>query len=223
LLVDEIPIRQRTGIAIAVILQRKKGDIYNLGYFIEALFDKLEDIEIFQVYKVISEELKYTDSDESIRTILHIVPAKYWNKVDKVVKIRIENLLFENVKSGKYDTSNKKCRFGSLGTWIKTEHLLNFEDINQWTTMIVDKLRNGDVEEKAYIQTYLWNIICEANKENINYSLKYYFSEGLKNENKEIVGKLEFQIMFEEHHPWWKVFEEELKKYPEILNTQFLY
>ncbi|MED1948275.1 MULTISPECIES: TIGR02391 family protein [Brevibacillus] len=221
LLVDEIPKRQRTNIAIEVILQRKKGDVYNLESFLAALFDELDENDISQVYKVISEELKYTSSDEDIRTILHIAPGKLWSRVDKVVKIRIENMLLETVISGKYDTLNKRCRFGSLGTWIKTEHLTNFEDISQWTRVVVNKVIEGDDEERAYIQNYFWHKICAANRKNLHNALEYYFRKGLQNKDDAIVKQLKFQIQFDENHPWWKVFEEELIEYPEIKYIDF--
>lgn len=216
LLVSEIPKRQRVNIAISVILQRKKGDMYNLRYFMKALLNKLEDNGILQAYKVVSEELKYTNSDEDIRTILHILPPEYWNKVEKVAKIRIENMLFENVKSGKYDDVNKSCRNGSLGTWIETEHLMNFENIGSWIAMVVRKLKEDDAEERKYAEKYFWNKICKVNYQDIDFRLEYYIKDGLKNKDEKIVKKLENQIQFEENHPWWKVFEEELKDFPEI-------
>lgn len=100
--------------------------------------------------------MKYTSSEIDIKTALHILPCEYWDKLDKAVKIRIENILFENVTSGEYDISNNNCRFGSLGTWIKTGHLMKFEDVNKWTYIIVDKIEKGDIEEKAYVENYFF-------------------------------------------------------------------
>ncbi|MED1794989.1 TIGR02391 family protein [Brevibacillus nitrificans] len=216
LLVNEIPKRRRTNVAISVILQRKEGDIESLRYFLKALFEKMEDNDILQVYKVISEELKYTNSDEDIRTILHIPSAKHWNKVDKVVKIRIENILFENVKLGKYDSSNHKCRYGALGTWIEAEHLMNFESFGDWMYMLVNKLKEGDDEEQIYIEKFFWSKLCEVNSHNIDYWLKSYIEDGMKRKDERIIKKLKSEIMFVDNHPWWNVFEEELRNFPEI-------
>lgn len=190
LLVSEIPKRQRVNIAISIILKRQNGDIDSLAYFIDALFEKLEDSDITQVYKVISEEIKYTSLDSEIRTILHICPAKYWMKVDKAVRIRIENILYESVKLGKYDSESKKCRYGSLGTWIKADHFMNFDGLDEWTRLIVKKIENGDDEEKTYIDKWLWKDICVANYNKINYSLEQYFKKGLKNKDETIINKL---------------------------------
>lgn len=220
LLVLEIPARQRVNIAISVILQRTNGDIYNLAYFMEALFNKLDENGISRVYKVVSEELKLTNSEENIRTILHICPAKYWPKLDKAVKLRIENILFENVKKGIYDSESDSLIDGALGTWIEYEHLINFEHVNNWTYMIVEKLKKGG-REKDYVDKWFWTNICSVNRDNIHFSLKYYIKKGLENRDDDIIKKLEEEISFDEEHPWWKVFEEELKEYPNIKYIDF--
>lgn len=222
LLVAEIPKRQRANIAITIILRRMEGNIYNLRYVLSSLFKKLEDTEITRVYKVISEELKYTDSDKDIRTILHICPAEYWNRIDKAVKIRIENILKEDVKLGTYYAESESCgKYGALGTWITKEHLFNFESKKDWTFLIVKKLRSQKDDQIEYVYRYFGDNICALNYNNIDDSLKYFIIDGLKSKNKEIVDKLEKEIVFDKNHPWWKVFENELKEYPEIEYVEF--
>lgn len=215
LLVKEIPKRQRANIATTVILKREEGEVYNIGYFMTALLGRLEEHEMLQVYKTISEELKYASLDKGVSTILHIFKY-YWNEnIEKVVKIRIENMLFEDVKSGKC-ASDGQCSSGAIGTWLDAEHIKNFENPLDWTRMLVKKMKRENEEEIMYIETYFFNALCKLNFEEIHYTLKDYFSYGLKHKDLKIVGQLESQLMFEGDHPWWKVFEEELKVYPEI-------
>lgn len=216
LLCNEIPKRQRLNIAIEVILQRKKGDIYNLGHFFASLIDILEENDIKQVYSVISEELKFTNADEDIRTILHIAPPKYWNMLNKVVKLRIENIIFKKVEAGSYDTETQKNRLGALGTWVEAEHLLNFDNLLKWTRMIINKLQSGNDEEKAYVEAFFWDKICEVNKNEITFPLKSYIKSGLKNKNSNVIEALKDVLEFEEEHPWRKVFEEQLEEFPEL-------
>lgn len=212
LLVKEIPKRQKTNIAISIIRRRAEGDINSLRSFMSALFEQLDDNELSQIYKVISEELKYTRSHEEIRTILHMCTAKHWNRIEKVVKIRIENFILENVKS---------CRCSALGTWVEYEHMQNFEDIEDWTYLLVSKVESNDIEEKNYVDKYFWDKICKLNHDNIHFSLKYYFKTGLKNKDEEAIKKLKSIITCEKNHPWWKVFKEELKEYPDIIYEDF--
>jgi len=122
----------------------------------------------------------------------------------------------ESVRMGKYVSLDKTCRFGHLGTWVEAEHIMNFEDVTNWTRTIIKKITDGNDEEKAYIEKHFFDKICNVNRDNIDYALKKYFINGLENNDIEVVGKLKLNIIFEENHPWWKVFEKELKNFPEI-------
>ena len=127
LLVQDIPKRQRANIAIQTILRRNEGDIYALGYFLEALFDQLEDAEIARVYKVVSDELRTTTNHTDIRYLVHICPAKYWDQIESSVRIRTESILYEDFSKGSYDKTAQKCGdSGTLATWITGTHLENF-------------------------------------------------------------------------------------------------
>ncbi|UUV16972.1 TIGR02391 family protein [Fusobacteria bacterium ZRK30] len=217
LLVAEIPKRQRADIGITVLLDRNKGNLESLSYFIASLFDKLESNEIDRIYKVISKELMHASSFHDIQPFLYLCPGKFWNKVNKAVKIRIENILLEDLKTANYDKDNDMCEIsGSLGTWVTKEHLVNFEDPSDWTYNSVLKLQNDKFGERIYIEEYYWRNICSINYASIHWSLKLYISRGLKNKDEYIVNKLKYQIINNENHPWWEIFKEELKDFPEI-------
>jgi len=215
LLVSEIPKRQRVNIAITILLRFEKGNIYHLSYFMHSLFEKLEDHEILRIYKTISDVLNSTTANLDIRYILHICPATLWPKIDKVARLRIENILFEDTKAGTYDTKKKEWgKKGLLGTWIEIEHIKNFDNISKWTSMILDKLKSTN-EEKGYALIFL-PFICNINRDNIDYSLKIFFSEALKNKDEDLIEKLKDEICYDKNHPWWKIFKKELDDYPEI-------
>ena len=77
-------------------------------------------------------------------------------------------------------------------------------------------IQSNDEEVVSYVKTYFWTKICDINRTNITWSLEYYFQSGLKNGNQQIINQLKDIIEWEEDHPWWKVFKEELASYPEI-------
>lgn len=217
LLVQEIPKRQRADIAITTILKRNDGDIISLGYFLASLLKNLEDSELSRVYKVISDELRTTVEQKDIRYLVNICPGKYWGKIEKSVRLRTENILYEDFSNIIYDASSGNCgSHGALSTWITADHLSNFHELIKWTEKTVDMLKGGDENLIAYINRFFWDKICYANKANITWPLKNYFRDALKNGDREIISKLEEEITCDEEHPWWKVFEEELKKYPDI-------
>jgi len=217
LLVQEIPKRQRVNLAISTILRRNDGEIYTLGFFLESLIGQLDDVELSRVYKIVSDELKTTIDKEDIRYLVHICPAKYWTKIDKAVRLRIESILYEDFSNAVYNTVSKRCgERGSLATWITTEHLMHFNNFNYWINKTIQFLSNESPDLIAYVDNYFWDKICSANKVNIAFSLKNYFDTALDENNKEIIDRLITQIVYDEDHPWWKVFEKKLKLYPDI-------
>lgn len=217
LLIQEIPKRQRANIAITTILRRNDGDIHSLESFLTELINSLEEAELSRVYKVISEELKSTTNSEDIRYLIKICPGKYWNMVDESVRLRIENILFADFQKATYDVNTQRCgTCGALVTWISSAHLEHFKQLWRWTNQTIIMLKSDDTNIVAYANTFFWNKICSANKTNITWPLTNYFKEALIANNQEVIKQLENQIKWDDSHPWWKVFEEELKAYPEI-------
>ena len=218
LLVKDIPKRQRANIAIAVILRRADGDIYSLGYFLNALLQELDEEEISRIANVVSEELRVTTETKDIRYILNIMPGKYWKSIDESVRMRIENIVYEEFSKGTYDKNSGHCGLhGALATWITEEHLKAFSNLDKWTRQTLNMLKSENEQEKNYAEEYFLSKILEANKESISWPLKNYFSEGLMTDNEEIVDLLAEELMWDGEHPWWSIFEEELKRHPEII------
>lgn len=217
LLVQEIPKRQRANIAIQTILQRNKGDIYALGYFLDSLFDQLEGSDISRVFKVISDELRTTTNHTDIRYLVHVCSGKYWIKIDPAIRMRTESILLEDFSQGSYDTSTEECgEHGALATWITQEHLAHFGDIYEWTRIAIEMIQSDNAEIVSYVEGFFWSKICAVNKQNITWPLKKYFKTGLCSNDQRIIKQLRDRIEWDEDHPWWNVFKDELEKHPYI-------
>lgn len=216
LLVMEIPKRQRADVAIRIIKNRVNGNIYYLKSFMASLINKLEQPEIKRVYQVISEELKFADDEQEIRTILHICPATYWDKIDKTVRMRVENLLLKSFRDGRFTQEGEKCKAGALATWIRNEHLMLFQNKGDWSYYAVEKLKRNNKEEVAYIEKYFLHKICSINRDNIHWYLRNYIEEGLVLNNQTAIGMLQIEMVYDKEHPWWKTFAEKLESHPEI-------
>jgi len=217
LIIQEIPKRQRANIAISTILKRNEGDINSLGYFIASLLDSLDETELSRVYKVVSDELRITTNEDDIRYLVHICPGKYWDNIDKSVRLRTESILFKDFSQGTYNTTTDDCgEHGSLATWITADHLKNFNELAKWTRKAVEMATNPMLSVCDYTNKYMWHSICEANKVDITAPLKNYFKSALNDGLVDGINKLRDVISRNEDHPWWQVFEKELEKYPEI-------
>lgn len=217
LLVAEIPPRQRVDIGISVVLQRKRGDSDYLKYFIDSLFEILEDEEIERVYEVISDKLKCNSDFDDIKTILQILPSKYWTKIDKSVRIRVENIILMDFKKSDYShwTGSFKSH-GNLATVLDLKMVESTDFVNRFINTAVEKLEKGDVHDKDYVYKYFWDQLYELNRHNIRYELKNYIKTSLQDNDLYLFNKIKEKIEFNEEHVWWKEFEDELLLYQEI-------
>lgn len=216
LLIQEIPKRQRANIAISTILKKEQGDIESIGCFLASLLDQLDDSELSRVYSVISNELRITVEEIAIRYFTHICPGKYWGKIEKAVRLRTESILYEDFTNASFDVKSGKCgNQGALATWITADHFKQFDDLAKWTSRAI-VMRESNDHLKGYIAKFFWESICNANKHEITYPLRHYFKQALIENNVAVIERLKDIITWEENHPWWKVFEEELKHYPDI-------
>ncbi|PFP10145.1 TIGR02391 family protein [Priestia megaterium] len=215
LLVQEIPQRQRANFAIEVILKRKRAsNIDNVRSFLSSLFPTLEPADISRILKVVSEELTQITSDYNIQTMIHVVPAHHWHKLDKVVKLRIENILFKSMMSGR--VVNGKCLAGHLATWITAEHLSQFDNFDKWMKEIMRMHTVGTDGEQFYIKEFFWKKTVKSNRYNINRHVKFYFETGLNSNSKEVIEEFKDIVEFEKDHPWWEIFKDSIKNHPEI-------
>ncbi len=221
LLVQEIPKRQRANIAIEVVLKRDECDVYVAKSFLNSLYNALDEAEISRVYKVISDELRVATDFFDLRYLIACCKGEFWKYIDASVRLRTEEIIYKDFSNGTYYSENNKCgEYGALATWIDTNMLLAFNKISRWTNTAICKLTSNDEFSASYIDKCYWDNICSINRNGISWSLKNYFISGLKSGNQAIIEKLKNQIVYDDDHPWWKVFETELKDHPEIQHEE---
>lgn len=221
LLVKKIPEEEKANIAIKVILKIEDGDISVLKYFMKELLKELSRSDMNQLFYVIDDLLKLTNEYKIIGNLLYIIPGEYWIYIDKAVGIRLDNILQLDVKNGQYDAEKCKLRndtYGALGTWMTKEHLKSFCNVEEWTVILVDKLESKNEYEIQYVIKYFWNILCDINYENIHQRLIEYFKNQFRLNNRQIIERFLNNIMFDNNHPWWDVFKDELAEHPNILS-----
>lgn len=99
LLVGEVPARQRLEVFREVWNARETGNGAKLEVFFRALLGTLSEAELDEVCDEVSDELKATNSDATIRLALHLLPADFWPRYDEVARLRIENKLLSEIKN----------------------------------------------------------------------------------------------------------------------------
>ncbi len=154
LLATEIPKRYMFDVLIDVMRDKEKCDIVNLSFFIKAMFESLTEDEKSQLYDILSEELKYTNSETTIRYIIKSFAPLCWNLIDEAPRLRIENKLIKSVKDGRHDIESDTCRDGALGTWITNIPLSSMTLKEQYRRALLSGLGANDRSASNYILHY---------------------------------------------------------------------
>ena len=147
LLVNEIPKKQRLDIFIEVYRLKEQGDGEKLKYFFDSLIEKLNKDELNEVYGTISDELKTTDSDDTIRMILQIFPTNFIENYDEISRLRLENKLIESIRNrGTFGT----CAVGSCEYFILKDDLIS---------VLLNKLSSSDDQNQDYVfDHFFWTL-----------------------------------------------------------------
>ena len=153
LLVKEIPTKYQYDILVEAYKMRNYDNKNKLYYFIKALLKKVTKEEQNNIYKIISDNLKTTQSNEEIICTLAILPYTFWGKIDDIAKIRIENKMINSVKKGKYWKMTDKT-IESLGTWTDRIALL-MRLKKEYFSTVLNKLEKNSKLEQDYVFHYL--------------------------------------------------------------------
>lgn len=182
ILVSKIPVKYRLDILIDTFRKKHTGNPEKLRIFFQAILKKLKPDEISQLSDVISEELEQICEESSIRETIQILPPDFWKNIEESVRIRIEHILTESIESGKYDSINKTCHSGALGTWARSL-LKNFLSKNHVLTRLLLNLASDNKLESDYIFSYFFDsiILLLKDSEELHQSLaSTVFESGLK-------------------------------------------
>lgn len=91
-----------------------------------------------------------------------------------------------------------------------------------WTLQTIKMIQSDNSNIVSYIEEYFWDSIRYANQENITWPLEDYFRTGLEKSDAQVIQNLKRKIIWDKDHPWWTVFKDELKQYPDIKFEEFL-
>ncbi len=149
LLTAEIPGKKRLEVFFDVFERKEQGDPEALKHFFTALFDVLDEEQLDEVYRAVSEEFRETDSDDAVRTVIRSFPEETWERIDEVARLRIENKLLRSINQGAYAVAQDRCRTGALGTWT-SDVVKGFSMKKELATTVLRKLESKDFEEQEY-------------------------------------------------------------------------
>jgi uncharacterized protein (TIGR02391 family) len=198
LLVNEIPKKQRLDIFIEVYSLKEQGDGEKLKYFFDSLIEKLNKDELNEVYGTISDELKTTDSDDTIRMILQIFPPNFIENYDEISRLRLENKLIESIRNrGTFGI----CAVGSCEYFILKDDLIS---------VLLNKLSSSDDQNQDYVFDYFfWTLPKLVNPPSSR--IVDIINNGLKSGN----ARLHAALYLFTDEDWMKPFKEAYDNFQE--------
>lgn len=160
LLLEELPATKRLDIFHDVFGQLQDGDGKKLKYFFEALLGMVTVEEKSIICRTLSDVMRDADDTSIIRKIIQAFPSGIWPSIAEVSRLRVEHMLIESVKDGKYHVGQDKCRGGGFGTWA-INVAQHFSMKNELYKILINKLHSADKTEQDYVFTYLSGVFTD--------------------------------------------------------------
>lgn len=193
-ILSNISKKERLELMINIVNQLsfiKEGKYY---YIINSLYEQLAKKEKEEIIILLNKKLIAANDGKYIRMFFNHFNPEIWNSIDKLVKVRIEEMVEKSIHEGELffnQFSMQEETKGSLGTWT-VKWICKFE--NEQT--IIDDLYNkmNRKDEAKYVLRYFGDIVEE--EKNI---IKHYkcIINGLKDGKKQYKDLLDRAAIFD--------------------------
>ena len=152
LLVSEIPVNRRVDALIAIFENRLTLNLQKLHFLTKQLLALLNDAQLEQYLSIVSVALRAASEEADIRTTLRLLKPEMWPRIHETSRLRIENRLIREIKSGQFIHNNKIV--GTLGTWAYP-YIKYFSHRTDAASALLDKLNDTfDDAGKNYVVKY---------------------------------------------------------------------
>lgn len=156
LLIADIPPRARLDVFLDLYRESEHWQPDHMRVFLKVLLGSFSDDEIRQICEVLTEDLKSSDDEATIRAVLGAFPSTLWPRIGEVARLRVENKLIRSVRDGRYESGTGRCRSGALGTW-STSIFAAMTLKNEMIEAIAEKLWSTSSEERGYVFRYIFS------------------------------------------------------------------
>lgn len=118
-LVEKIPVRKRLDTLIEIYRNRTWRYSDNFSLMIPALLELLNEDEIQQFMQVISDEFQSIHDEAEVSLLIKVLPIDYWGRIEKLTRMRLENMMIETIKQSWLDSRNQRSN-KALSSWAAT-------------------------------------------------------------------------------------------------------
>jgi uncharacterized protein (TIGR02391 family) len=153
LLVSEIPPKRHLDTLIELYRLKRHDISDNLKFVFSAIFKRLDSNQLNDFCGVVSDELKTTTDEVTIRLNLKLMEPEFWSQISTISRLRIEHILIESIEQG--EMNEKAIIRGALGTWAR-DYLSFFTDSSKekvaWA--LLRALEHHSETKRRYILHY---------------------------------------------------------------------
>jgi len=152
-LVESVPARKRTDTLIAVYrsLNWKQAD--NFEVVIKQLLQELNDVEKKEFLSVVSDDLQKAERASDVTLRIKILPSEMWEDVDRMARLRAENMLLDELKQAWYIPASERTN-SAAATWINRIASSYIRKQNLRNSILA-QLEEPDFDRHNFIAKYL--------------------------------------------------------------------
>jgi len=183
LLVAEVPKLRLNDTIISLFRNRQQVDLIKLRFLIRYLLDALSPAQLSNYLSVVSEELRTTINEASIRTTLRMLRPEQWPQLSEISRLRIETKLIEGIRLGTVDVKGKISQ--PLATWSK-EFLKYFSLKENVADVISKKLYYTEPGERKYIAKYFMTVLPAIEVDSQKYTFVKALIESIREEDENV-------------------------------------
>lgn len=159
-LVQKIPVRKRLDTIIAIYREKTWNQSDNFRLIIDGLIKSLSDSEVDEFLAVVSDDLLYINEFSDISLILKLLPSDLWPRLDKMSRLRVENMLTQAIEGAWYqpEIDHTNDPSASWTSRIAKYYLRKMK----LRSVLLKKLRHADFVQHNFIGRYMMNALEEV-------------------------------------------------------------
>jgi uncharacterized protein (TIGR02391 family) len=155
-LIKTIPIRKRMDTIIAVYRKLNWKHHINTGSVIKALLKQLNDSELKEFLKIVSYDLQKAQAPQEVTIIIKTLPHDLWTQIEKMPRLRAENMLVHELDESWYIPDTKKTN-NTSGTWI-SKIARYYIRKNKLRKALLNLLESDDFDKHNYVAKYFLRV-----------------------------------------------------------------
>lgn len=181
LLIKGIPDNKFFEVAIEIFNKKNIGKIHNIQYVWNSIIKKLSKDELDEIFELVSEELRFTESLSSVTKCIALFKND-WLKIDEDARYRAEHKIIQTLERAEIGHNGKTNEYGSYASWlmrIVKKSLLKYEIANK----LFEALDSGDEARQEFVLQFFGNYLNDLEDELIGVKYQDVFKQELKKGN----------------------------------------